>query len=105
MYFRCLVSIAIVVSVFSCRKDKVIPNVEPSFKVFPTPFIHEFFIDANSVKEYKLTIYDMQGYLKYSKSHLQSGFTTINFDAFESGVYLLRIEFDEFNVNHKILKQ
>lgn len=82
--------------------EQLVEETETTSSVFPNPStgIFKLELQENSA----ITVFDIRGKLMLNKE-MQSGINTLNLEEVPSGVYLLRVNSNSTNEQHKIIKQ
>lgn len=102
---KTLLTILILISFFSCRKDVNHCVNPPKFYIYPNPFSNDFNIESHVCVPFHLIIYNKVGEMVLEETKLKSGIKNINLSKFDSGIYVIHIKSKDFTSVQKVLKQ
>ncbi|WP_179349342.1 LamG-like jellyroll fold domain-containing protein [Winogradskyella pacifica] len=79
-------------------------NILNAIKVYPNPTDGQVSIMLPSIKEVKITVYDLNGRLLLNNVNTSDNFI-INLNQYEAGIYVLKIKIDENETIKRIVKK
>lgn len=75
-------------------------------KIYPNPSINTLNIELNdNFNTFEIEIYDSKGDIVFKKQQYNESKISISIERFRSGVYLLKLKTNDYELNYKLIKQ